>query len=130
MIFGMKREPVEAINRPMLELILEVSRESHPNEFAGVLRAKGKTVTEVMLVPGTVSGERSALMHLHMLPTDFDIVGTVHSHPNGNCHPSRADLQLFGKFGYVNIITGYPYENENWRTWDIAGRAYPLAVVD
>ncbi len=130
MIFGKKRVPVDAIEREVMELLLEVSKESHPNEFAGVLRAEGTRITEVMLVPGTVSGDRSALMQLHMLPIDFTVVGTVHSHPTGNPHPSDADRRLFGKFGYVNIITAHPYDMETWRAWDIAGRPYPLSVVD
>ena len=122
--------PVDSIDRAAMDLILQVSKESHPNEFAGVLRAEGTTVTEVMLVPGTLSGDRSALMQLHMLPIDFSVVGTVHSHPSGNPHPSRADLQLFGKFGYVNIITAFPYEMDTWRAWDIGGRPYAIAVAD
>ena len=125
-----KREMVTSIRKSTLDLILEVSKESHPKEFAGVLRAEGRTITEIMLLPGTLSGDRSALLRLHMLPIDFSVVGTVHSHPSGEPIPSGADFQLFQKFGYVNIITAYPYDSDSWRAWSLTGEPYELEVVD
>jgi proteasome lid subunit RPN8/RPN11 len=45
-----------------------------------------------------------------MLPIDFSIVGTMHSHPSGALRPSTTDLNHF--YGKIMIITAYPYRSE------------------
>ncbi|MFQ6060212.1 MAG: Mov34/MPN/PAD-1 family protein [Thermoplasmata archaeon] len=124
------RRRAYAIKKEVLDLILTVSKESYPNEFAGVLRCEEGVITEIMLLPGTVSGGRSALLRLHMLPIDYTVVGTVHSHPGRSNHPSQGDLQLFSRFGYVHIITRVPYDKNSWKAWDLQGKPYTLEVVD
>lgn len=126
----MKRKRAYAIKKDVLELILQVSKENFPKEFAGVLRCEDGVITEIMLLPGTVSGGVSALLRLHMLPIDYTVVGTVHSHPGQSNNPSGADLQLFRRFGYVHIITKVPYGLDSWKSWDLDGNPYPLEVVD
>lgn len=126
----LQRKRAYAIKREVLDLILEVSKENFPNEFAGVLRCKDGIITEIMLLPGTISGGRSALLRLHMLPIDYTVVGTVHSHPGESNNPSGADLGLFRKFGYVHIITKVPYNLNSWIAWDLDGNPYDLEVID
>ncbi len=121
---------VTSIRRRTLRMILEASKSSYPNEFGALMRAKKGVIHELILLPGTVSGERSALFKLHMLPVDFTVVGTVHSHPSGAIRPSGADLDLFGKYGWVHMITGYPFEKDSWACFDAHGEPRPLKVVD
>jgi len=45
-----------------------------------------------------------------MLPLDFSIVGTAHSHPSGVLMPSTSDLNNF--YGRIMIIVAYPYKSE------------------
>jgi proteasome lid subunit RPN8/RPN11 len=45
-----------------------------------------------------------------MMPMDFSVVGTVHSHPSGNFNPSSTDLNHM--FGRVLMIVGAPYKGE------------------
>ena len=125
----LERKRAYAIKREVLDLILAVSKDSYPNEFAGVLRCEKGVITEIMLVPGTVSGERSALLKLHMLPIDYTVVGTVHSHPGRSNNPSEGDLYLFRKYGYVHIITRVPYDKDSWKAWDLDGNPYHLEVL-
>jgi proteasome lid subunit RPN8/RPN11 len=87
------------IDREALALILGASRSSHPHEFVGVLRVVNGVIQEVLLLPGTLSSDESALLHLHMLPIDPSACGTVHSHPSTSASPSQEDLMLFSKFG-------------------------------
>src|SRR5438876_240093 len=61
----MKR--VTAIARKTLRMILEASRDMYPREFGAILRAEEGTITELILVPGTVSGKRHAIFQLHTL---------------------------------------------------------------
>lgn len=118
------------IEREALIFMLEVSRKSHPNEFAGILRAERGLIREVLVLPGTRSSCRSALLELHMLPIDRSACGTVHSHPSPNLRPSPEDLALFAKFGRVHVIIAYPYDESSWRAYDHRGREIPLKIVD
>ncbi len=121
---------IRGIDQEVLELILHASRSSHPNEFAGVLRAKEGVISEVVFLPGTLSSERSAVMRLHMMPIDLTACGTVHSHPSPNFEPSGADLALFRKFGDVHIIVAFPYDESSWRAYDRQGNKVFLEVKE
>ncbi|MEE8183106.1 MAG: Mov34/MPN/PAD-1 family protein [Thermoplasmata archaeon] len=125
-----KRKRARAIKRETIEMILEASKDVYPNEFGAILRAEEGVITEIMLLPGTLSGSRSAIFQLHMLPIDFTVVGTVHSHPSGSISPSGADVALFQKFGYIHIITGVPFNDGSWRAFDLYGEPVDLEVVD
>lgn len=120
-IFGVEREA--------LDFMLGVSRSSHPNEFAGVLRAERGLIREVLVLPGTFSSDRSAVLQLHMLPIDRSACGTVHSHPSPNPSPSPEDLSLFAKFGHVHLIIAFPYDERSWRAYDHRGAEMALRVV-
>ncbi len=123
----MKR--VEAITRKTLRMILEASRDIYPREFGAILRAEQGVITELLLIPGTVSGNRHAIFQIHMIPTDFAVVGTVHSHPSGVYEPSDEDLALFNKFGGIHLIAGYPFSESTWAAWTNKGQRIGLKVV-
>jgi len=125
-----ERANVHSIRKRTLKMILEASKSSYPNEFGTILRAKKGVIHELILLPGTIAGERSALFKLYMLPVDFTVVGTAHSHPSGAIYPSGADLDLFQRFGWVHIITGYPFEGGDWACFSAGGEPRPLKVVD
>src|SRR2546428_11207729 len=115
--------------RKTLGCILRPSREMSPRDFGAILRAEEGTITELILVPGTVGGKRRAILQLHTPPADFSVVGTVHSHPSGVYEPSDEDLALFNKFGGIHIITGYPYAEDTWAAWTNKGQRTSLKVV-
>ena len=120
---------VVAIRRKTLRMILEASKDTYPKEFAAILRAEEGVITELLLLPGTISGDVHAVFQLHMLPIDFSVVGTVHSHPSGNYQPSDADRNLFSHFGRVHIIAGMPYTEATWRAYDHNGNPRELGVL-
>lgn len=120
---------IRAIRRKTLQMILAASRETYPKEFAAILRAEEGVITELLLLPGTISGDVHAVFQLHMLPIDLSVAGTIHSHPSGNYQPSDADLRLFGHFGRVHIIVGYPYTEGTWGAYDHDGGPRELEVV-
>lgn len=125
-----ERANIRGIRKRVLKMILEASKDSIPNEFGALLRAKKGVIDELILLPGTESGERSALFKLYMLPIDYTIVGTVHSHPSGVCYPSGADLEFFQKYGWIHIIVCSPFSKNSWACFDIAGEPRDLEVVD
>jgi len=123
------KRKVWGIEREVIEMVNEAAKDTYPNEFVATLRAEEGVITELLLLPGTVQGTRSGILLLHMLPIDFSVVGTVHSHPSYNNRPSRADLALFGRFGNTHIITCLPYDMDSWRAYDYNGNPVELEVV-
>jgi proteasome lid subunit RPN8/RPN11 len=120
------------ITRKCLELILASSQSSYPKEFGALLRVdeeEKSTITEVVLLPGTISGNSHAIFKLYMLPIDYSVVGTVHSHPSSIARPSDADLDLFGHFGRVHLIVGVNGAGRtSWQAYDHEGRALDVQV--
>ncbi|MBI2077336.1 MAG: Mov34/MPN/PAD-1 family protein [Euryarchaeota archaeon] len=121
---------VTKVRRDVVRLFCETAKASHPHEFGGLLRAHQGVLTEIVILPGTVSGDTSAIFQLHMLPIDFTVKGTVHSHPIPNATPSGADLDLFRRFGTTHIIVAQPYTERSWRAYNARGESIALDVVD
>ncbi|WP_338728209.1 Mov34/MPN/PAD-1 family protein [Haladaptatus sp. DJG-WS-42] len=122
-----------------LEFVLEASRETHPNEYMGLLRGEraadlglddeGVVITDVLVIPGTESNSVSATVRTSMIPNDMRAIGSVHSHPNGVLRPSDADLATFGN-GQAHIIIGAPYGRDDWQAFDREGEPRDLPVLD
>ena len=123
------RRKVWGIEREVLEMVNESAKDTFPNEFVATLRAEEGVVTEVLLLPGTIQGTRSGVLLLHMLPIDFSVVGTVHSHPSHSNHPSGADLALFGRFGNTHVITCLPFDLNSWQAYDYNGKEIELEII-
>jgi len=119
---------VEGIYEDTLEMIMASARDTHPYEFSAMLRVEEGVISEILPLPGTISGPTSAQMMLHMLHIDLNIVGGVHSHPSGVCLPSGADLHFFEKFGYVHMIVGRPYRLDSWNAFNSRGEIIRLEI--
>ncbi len=124
-----RKHPIQYVEKEVLDLIMHAAKNAHPNEFAGVLRAEDETITEILLVPGTVQGAAHAILKINQLPIDRSVVGVVHSHPSQSARPSQADIRLFGKHGHTHIIIHHPYNEHTWRCWDHRGEPVRLEVV-
>ena len=135
-LFKSKKKPLPQkkwkITRECLSFIFESAKSTYPKEFAGLLRVddvKKDTIMELMLLPGTVSGDYHAIFQLHMRPFDFSLVGTVHSHPSPSHRASEADVALFRKYGQVHLIVAYPFENGSWQCYDGLGNRITVDIV-
>lgn len=117
------------VREGVIELVMEASKDSLPNEFAALLKAKNGIIYEIALLPGTISGDRSAIMQIFLRPIDLKYVGTVHSHPSGVIRPSDEDVSLYSKFGAVHIIVGYPFNIYSWRAFNNEGEPMELEMV-
>jgi len=115
------------IKRSVILSILEYASACHPKE--GILLLRGKVerkkimVEEVEVPPLSISGYGFSSFQPYMLPIDFSIIGTAHSHPSGVLRPSSTDINKF--YGRIMMIAAYPYRTER----DIAvfdGRGDPL----
>jgi proteasome lid subunit RPN8/RPN11 len=103
-----------AMRLELLEAIFEGARRLYPRETIFLLRGKKRKdvifIEELVVPPLATYGDGFANIPLHMLPIDFSIVGTVHSHPSGNLEPSDVDFNHF--FGRILMIVGFPFSNQ------------------
>ncbi|MFB6227124.1 MAG: Mov34/MPN/PAD-1 family protein [Halobacteriales archaeon] len=129
---------VIGIAEDTIEFVLDAARDTHPDEYMGLLRGErarrvgidrdGLVVTDVLVIPGTTSNPTSATVKTNMIP-NMQRVGSVHSHPNGVLRPSDADLRTFGT-GEAHVILGHPYRRGDWRVFDREGDPRELPVLD
>jgi len=102
------------IKRSVVDSLLSYAKACHPKEGILLLRGKVKRdlieVNEVEIPPLSVRGKGFSTFPTYMLPIDFSIIGTAHSHPSGMLSPSTADLNNF--YGRIMIIVAYPYRSE------------------
>jgi len=103
-----------SISQELLQTIFEGAKSLYPKETILMLRGKKQkdviTITELLVPPLATYGRGFANVRTYMLPMDFSIVGTAHSHPSGNINPSSADLNHF--FGPILMIVGSPFADE------------------
>ena len=125
----MKKRMIRGIARDTLHFILEASRSSEPNEFAGLLSVEGDIISDVLILPGTENSRMSALVRLYMLP-NMSVAGSAHSHPSGDLRPSEPDILFFSRTGDYHLIVGPPFDEESWICYDGAGKRRDLAVLD
>ena len=126
---GRGPEEVRSIKKKTLKMLLESAKSAYPEEFGALLRAEEGEISELILLPGTITGNSQAIFQLYMRPIDFSIVGSAHSHPSGNYRPSEADLDFFHRTGHVHIIMRYPYTMNDWAAYNVSGDRIELEVL-
>lgn len=120
---------VKRVRQDVLDLAFEAAKESHPQEFACLMRVEDATITELVLLPGTVQGDEHAILDLWMQPVDREVRGSLHSHPDHHPYPSDDDFQLFAYHGEIHIILCMPYHGDAWRAYSHDGRPVRLEVI-
>ena len=121
------------MRRELLNTIFEGAKRLYPKESILLLRGKKTknliTVTDLLVPPLASYGRGFAHIPLHMMPMDFSVVGSVHSHPSGNFMPSSTDLNHI--FGRVLMIVAFPFLSErNVAIYDHNGERLILDVTD
>jgi proteasome lid subunit RPN8/RPN11 len=116
----------------ILETIYAGAKELYPRESFLLLRGKKNKgiiqITDLVLAPFAVHEEGAVHFNPYMFAGDFSLVGTVHSHPNGNISPSDVDLNYF--FGRILVIVGYPYEGKGClAVYDSNGDELPFEIT-
>jgi len=102
------------ISHDLLQTVFGGAKNVYPKETILLLRGEKKKdtiiVTELVVPPLANYGRGFSSIPLHMMPMDFSIVGTAHSHPSGNLKPSHTDMNHF--FGPILMIVGFPFTDE------------------
>src|SRR5512146_999229 len=99
------------VDMELLAEMLDFAKDRHPHEAILLLRGDVKkdtiTLKDYLFPPYARTDSVFASYPLYMLPIDFSIVGTIHSHPSGSLEASAQDMtNLYGRF---SMIMGHPY---------------------
>jgi proteasome lid subunit RPN8/RPN11 len=116
----------------LLDSMLTFARMQHPREAILLLRGSVNrdeiALEEHLFPPFASSGRGFAQFSPSMLPIDFSIVGTLHSHPSGSPRPSPTDLNHL--YGRIMVIIAYPYTRDCVAVYDKRGERLPLEVSE
>ena len=118
--------------REILEMILESARKLHPKETILLLRGKAKknviSISELLIPPLATYGRGFSAFPAYMLPMDFSIIGTAHSHPSGSLKPSVEDQNH--SMGKIIVIVAFPYQGkESVAVYNREGEKISLEVT-
>jgi proteasome lid subunit RPN8/RPN11 len=120
------------IERGLLQELLEFALERHPQEAILLLRGETKkgiiTVTDYLFPPYATTNSVSASYPIHMLPIDFSIVGTAHSHPSGTLQLSPTDMN--NMYGRMSLLIAYPYGEGDVAAFNKQAERLLLTVTD
>jgi proteasome lid subunit RPN8/RPN11 len=121
-----------SVSAELLDSIFEGAKRLYPKETFLLLRGKKSKdsirVIDLVVPPLAVYGYGFANLPFHMLPMDFSVVGTVHSHPSGNINPSSVDLNHF--FGRILMIVGFPFASaQNVAVYGSNGEKLQLQIT-
>lgn len=118
------------IKRHVIETIIEAAKSTHPKEFFALLGSTdGKVIDELIIVPA-VYGYGHTLIKAGLIPVDFNIAGSVHSHPGKVNMPSNADLHSFPGFGRIHLIIAWPFNINTIKAFDSTGNELEWKVIE
>ncbi len=119
------------VPKEIFDMVFESARRVHPKETIFLLRGKKKgnswEITEMIIPPAATHGFGFSGFPMHMLPMDFSIVGSIHSHPSGNISPSVEDLNH--SLGKVIIIVGFPYQGNEIAAYNRDGKKLNVRII-
>jgi proteasome lid subunit RPN8/RPN11 len=120
------------VERGLLREMLMFAKERHPKEAVLMLRGKVNkesiTITDYLFPPFATTNSVMASYPIHMLPIDFSIVGTVHSHPSGSLQLSTQDMNNI--YGRISVVMGFPYEVEDVAAYNKQAEKVLIKVID
>ena len=119
-----------ALSWELIDAINESARACYPQEFLCLTRQNNGVIDEMLLIPGTVYGDSHGFLNMWMSPINMRTSGTVHSHPGYHNDPSDDDLDFFGSWGGVHIITCQPYNRTSWKLYDSHGYEIEPEMID
>jgi proteasome lid subunit RPN8/RPN11 len=120
------------VDREVIDEIINIAKESYPNEFMALL--DGKIKDKVLKITGLVflpieTSQEGAVMQVFMQPLTIDSIGSVHSHPGPSASPSNADLEFFSKRGFFHFIIAEPFDVDSIRAYDSWGNPASYRII-
>ncbi len=121
-----------SLPKEIVQMILESAKTLHPKETIFLLRGKTRkdmiSISEIVIPPLATYGNGFANLPMPMMPIDFSIIGTAHSHPSGSLALSVQDLNH--ALGKIILVTAYPYNGlEYFAVYNRKGEKLRLRVT-
>jgi len=120
------------VEKGLLGEMLMFAKDRHPKEAVLMLRGNVKkesiTVTDYLFPPFATTNSISASYPIHMLPIDFSIVGTAHSHPSGSLQLSAQDMNNI--YGRISMVMGFPYGLEDVAAYSKQAERLLVKLID
>ncbi len=85
------------------------------------------SLTECLFPPAATTDSISASYPIHMLPIDFSIVGTAHSHPSGSLDMSPTDMN--NMYSRISIVIAHPYGPGDVAAYNKQAERVPIRVT-
>ncbi|MBE6514648.1 MAG: Mov34/MPN/PAD-1 family protein [Candidatus Methanomethylophilaceae archaeon] len=120
---------ITGIDIDLIDAFNEAAKSAYPDEFLCMTREEDGVLSEMIMLPGTVFGDSHSFLNQWMAPIDYNLAGTVHSHPGFSNEPSEQDKEFFSNMGGVHIITCQPYDRTSWRAYDSRGEPLELEII-
>jgi len=115
----------------LLAEMLSFARDRHPREAVLLLRGRTAkeaiTLTDYLFPPFATTDSISASYPIHMLPIDFSIVGTAHSHPSGSLDMSPTDMN--NMYSRISIVIAHPYGPGDVAAYNKQAERVPIRVT-
>ena len=115
------------IKKQLLEDICTFAKNNYPFEFLCFLSGKNELIEEFVFIPNN-NGEGFVEVNLHHLPLDPSIIGSIHSHPDGQNHPSQEDKKFFQNYK-INGIINYSFTIGGIKFYDNKGKEISVDIV-
>jgi proteasome lid subunit RPN8/RPN11 len=119
------------LDKVMLNEMLELALKKHPYEIILLLRGKKDgdiiDIDNYLFPPFASSGRSHSSFPANMLPIDFSIMGTAHSHPTGVLSLSSIDMHNF--YGRFTLLIGYPYREKDIAAFDKNGKKLKIQLI-
>ncbi len=94
----------------------------------GKTRRNEVAISEIVIPPSATYGKGFASLPLSMMPLDFSVIGTAHSHPSGSLALSIEDLNR--GLGKIILVAAYPYQGkDNLAVYNRKGEKLRLKVT-
>jgi len=118
------------IKKNLFESILIAAKSNYPNEFLALLGGKRneKLLEELVVIPA-VYGKDFSFLQSNLIPVDFSILGSVHSHPSYSFKASSEDLISFPRMGEVHLIIAQPFNDSSFALYDSKGHVLQTKII-
>lgn len=118
------------MTRRTLDAILHAAKSTYPNEFIALLDGDaGRQLIDGLVILPAVFGDEHSLLRTDFLPPNQRTVGSIHSHPGFDNHPSPQDRQTFSELGPVHLIVCEPYTFESVAAYSARGNRIALRLA-
>jgi proteasome lid subunit RPN8/RPN11 len=109
--------------------ILNTAKQLYPKEFLCFLggNKQKEEINEFIFIPNKAN-ENSVYFLEQAIPFDETIIGTIHSHPNTNYKPSKADKKIFQKYP-INIIISLPFGEKNYKSYNQKSEEISIELI-